>query len=148
MVVSQASLGELSWRAGLILAGFNLMLVALALSAVTPRAGRSHHLALALLIFVAYKLLQRVQDQQPLNRSSLKIRSSVMVGPREKVVWLEANGEQFLIGVGPGQVRFLTPLSNGSVTEDITDDWNDGAVPQTATQASWLKQQLNKIHGR
>lgn len=99
------------------------------------------------LIFLAYKLLQRVQEQQPLNRSSLKIRSSVMVGPREKVIWLEANGQQLLIGVGPGQVRFLTQLSGASVVDDLPNDWNDADTPQTPTQASWLKQQLNKIHG-
>lgn len=58
--INTASLGELSWRVGLVLAGFNLMLVALALSAVNPRAGRSHHLALALLIFVTYNNLLNV----------------------------------------------------------------------------------------
>lgn len=58
--LSPASLGELSWRVGLVLAGFNLVLMALALSAVNPRAGRSHHLALALLIFVAYNNMLNV----------------------------------------------------------------------------------------
>jgi lipopolysaccharide export system permease protein len=47
-------LGELSWRLGLGLASFNLMLMALAVSTVNPRAGRSYHLALALFMFVAY----------------------------------------------------------------------------------------------
>lgn len=46
--------GELSWRLGLGLAGINLLLIALAVSAVNPRAGRSYHLGLALLVFVAY----------------------------------------------------------------------------------------------
>lgn len=48
------NLGELSWRLGLGMAAFNLLWMALALSAVNPRAGRSYHLVLALLIFVAY----------------------------------------------------------------------------------------------
>jgi lipopolysaccharide export system permease protein len=48
------NLGELSWRLGLGLASFNLMLMALAVSAVNPRAGRSYHLALALFLFVVY----------------------------------------------------------------------------------------------
>lgn len=51
---SKENLGELSWRLGLGLAGFNLMLMALAVSTVNPRAGRSYHLALALFVFVAY----------------------------------------------------------------------------------------------
>jgi lipopolysaccharide export system permease protein len=47
-------LAELSWRLGLGLAGINLLLIALAVSAVNPRAGRSYHLGLALFVFIAY----------------------------------------------------------------------------------------------
>ena len=47
-------LGELSWRLGLGLSAFNLMLLALALASVNPRVGRSYHLALALFAFMAY----------------------------------------------------------------------------------------------
>ena len=39
---------------GLGLAGINLLLIALAVSAVNPRAGRSYHLGLALFVFIAY----------------------------------------------------------------------------------------------
>lgn len=45
---------ELSWRLGLCLAGINLLLIALAVSAVNPRSGRSYQLALALFVFIAY----------------------------------------------------------------------------------------------
>jgi len=45
---------ELTWRIGLVLTAFNLILLALALSAVNPRVGRSYQLVLALLMFVAY----------------------------------------------------------------------------------------------
>lgn len=48
------NLAELSWRVGLGLAGINLLLMALAVSTVNPRAGRSYHLGLALFVFVAY----------------------------------------------------------------------------------------------
>jgi lipopolysaccharide export system permease protein len=48
------STAELSWRLGLGLAGINLMLIALAISAVNPRLGRSYHLGMALLVFVVY----------------------------------------------------------------------------------------------
>lgn len=47
-------LGELSWRLGLGLSAFNLLLLALALASVNPRVGRSYHLALALFAFMAY----------------------------------------------------------------------------------------------
>ncbi len=49
-----ANLAELSWRVGLALAGFNLVLLALVLSASNPRAGRGYSLVFALLAFVAY----------------------------------------------------------------------------------------------
>ena len=45
---------ELSWRLGLGLAGVNLLLLALAVSAINTRVGRSYHLGLALLVFIAY----------------------------------------------------------------------------------------------
>ncbi|MBP8149042.1 MAG: LPS export ABC transporter permease LptF [Limnohabitans sp.] len=51
---TRANLGELSWRIGLTLAAINLVLMALALSAVNPRVGRSYHLGLALFVFIAY----------------------------------------------------------------------------------------------
>ena len=48
------NLGELSWRLGLGLCALNLILLAVSLSAVNPRAGRSYQFALALLTFVVY----------------------------------------------------------------------------------------------
>lgn len=46
--------GELSWRLGLALCAFNFTLLALPLSAVHPRRGRSYQFALAILVFVVY----------------------------------------------------------------------------------------------
>lgn len=46
--------GELSWRLGLGLCALNFTLLALPLSAVNPRRGRSYQFALALLVFVLY----------------------------------------------------------------------------------------------
>ena len=46
--------GELSWRIGLGLCALNFCLLALPLSAVNPRRGRSYQFALALLVFVLY----------------------------------------------------------------------------------------------
>lgn len=48
------NLGELSWRLGLGLCSLNLVLLALPLSAVNPRVGRSYQFGLALLVFVVY----------------------------------------------------------------------------------------------
>jgi lipopolysaccharide export system permease protein len=48
------NLGELSWRMGLGWCALNFTLLALPLSAVNPRRGRSYQFALALLVFVVY----------------------------------------------------------------------------------------------
>jgi len=48
------NLGVLSWRLGLGLFALNLVFLAVSLSAVNPRAGRSYQFALALLTFVVY----------------------------------------------------------------------------------------------
>lgn len=52
--------GELSWRIGLLFTAINMVFLALALSAVNPRVGRSYHLGLALFVFVAYYNLLNV----------------------------------------------------------------------------------------
>ncbi|PUE22103.1 LPS export ABC transporter permease LptF [Limnohabitans sp. MMS-10A-160] len=51
---TRENLGELGWRLGLGLAAINLVLLALAVSAINPRVGKSYHLGLALFIFIAY----------------------------------------------------------------------------------------------
>lgn len=51
---SAQNLGELSWRLGLGLCALNFTLLALPLSAVNPRRGRSYQYVLALLVFVFY----------------------------------------------------------------------------------------------
>ncbi|MCX7897982.1 MAG: LPS export ABC transporter permease LptF [Rhodocyclaceae bacterium] len=49
-----AARGELVWRFGLPLAATVLVVMAIPISFVNPRAGRTHNLLLALVIFVAY----------------------------------------------------------------------------------------------
>lgn len=51
---SSANLGELLWRVGLPLSAFVLALLAIPLSFVNPRAGRSLNLILALLLYMIY----------------------------------------------------------------------------------------------
>ncbi|MGI4777306.1 MAG: LPS export ABC transporter permease LptF [Janthinobacterium lividum] len=46
--------GELGWRLGLLFAGINFVLLALTLSSVNPRVGRSGNLMLALFSFIVY----------------------------------------------------------------------------------------------
>ena len=53
----RANLGEFVWRVGLPLSALMLALLAIPLSFVNPRAGRSMNLILALLIYVTYSNL-------------------------------------------------------------------------------------------
>ncbi len=57
---SSINMAELSWRIGIALCAFNLLLVAILLAAVNPRAGRGFGLAFALLAFVVYYNLLNV----------------------------------------------------------------------------------------
>jgi len=51
---NNAAKAEMSWRLGIPLAGLNLTLLAIPLSFVNPRAGRTNNLVLALLTFLIY----------------------------------------------------------------------------------------------
>ncbi len=51
---SRPNLGELAWRSGLALAAFNFVVIAITVSSVNPRAGRSGNLVFALFAFVVY----------------------------------------------------------------------------------------------
>ncbi len=57
---SNAGKGEVLWRLGLPLAAFNLALLAIPLSFVNPRAGRTNNLVLALLTYMFYSNLVSV----------------------------------------------------------------------------------------
>ena len=51
---TRANLSELAWRAGLALSAINVVILALAISSVNPRGGRSSSLIFGLLTFVVY----------------------------------------------------------------------------------------------
>jgi lipopolysaccharide export system permease protein len=51
---TKLNLGELTWRIGLTLAAFNLVLISVAVTSANPRVGRGGNFALALFIFIVY----------------------------------------------------------------------------------------------
>jgi len=53
-LTNKANRGELGWRIGMLLAAVNFVLLALAISSVNPRVGRSGNLLFALFAFVLY----------------------------------------------------------------------------------------------
>ncbi|MBS7807634.1 LPS export ABC transporter permease LptF [Variovorax sp. PCZ-1] len=83
------NLAELSWRLGLALCAFNLLLLALLLSAVNPRAGRGFGIAFALLAFVVYYNMLNVGF------------SRIASGRTDFAVWMIAlHGSVFALTVG------------------------------------------------
>lgn len=64
---SSSNMGELSWRVGMGLCALNLVLLALPLSVVNPRRGRSYQYGLALLVFVFYYNLLNVAQNGIVN---------------------------------------------------------------------------------
>ncbi|HSH91750.1 MAG TPA: LPS export ABC transporter permease LptF [Ramlibacter sp.] len=54
MEPTKPHLGELAWRLGLALAALNFIVIAITVSSVNPRAGRSGNLVFALFAFVVY----------------------------------------------------------------------------------------------
>lgn len=49
--------GELAWRLGLLLSTLNMMVLAVAMTSVNPRSGRSSNLILAIFVFLVYNNL-------------------------------------------------------------------------------------------
>ena len=72
MEPTAANRGELAWRLGLALAALNFVVMAVAVSSVNPRAGRSGNLVFALFAFVVYyNLLNLGQNWISGGRTSL-----------------------------------------------------------------------------
>jgi lipopolysaccharide export system permease protein len=57
---TRGKLAELAWRIGLALSAINLVVIALALAAVNPRAGRSSNLIFVMFTFVVYTNLMNI----------------------------------------------------------------------------------------
>jgi lipopolysaccharide export system permease protein len=78
---TRANQGELGWRLGLAFATVNLVLIALAVSSVNPRAGRSGNLIFALLTFVVYyNLVTLGQTWVASGRASLPVYLAALHG--------------------------------------------------------------------
>lgn len=68
-------------------------------------------LMLVLLVIVALAWLLRGMQRMSGNwRSDLRVVGQIPLGSRERAVVVEVGDEQFLLGVGPGQVRLLCRL--------------------------------------
>jgi len=68
-------------------------------------------------------LLRRLQNTSARGASAvLRVVSSVSVGPRERVVLVQAGSQQILLGVAPGAVRTLQVFPEPIVTAPALSD--------------------------
>lgn len=80
-----------------------------------------------LLVLVLVGLLAwAVKRVSGLSRSQglMKVRGTLMLGPRERLVWVDVSGEQLLLGVSQGRIELLRKLdsSTESLDEAVTPE--------------------------
>ena len=89
---------ELSWRFGLVFSAINFVVLALALAAVNPRAGRSSNIIFVLLIFILYSNLIGLgqtwvaSGRMSLGNLLLLMHGSVLIG---SLLWLAKRNENW-----------------------------------------------------
>jgi flagellar protein FliO/FliZ len=95
-------------------------------------------------------MTRRMQLMRGAAGSELSVRASLPVGLKERVVIVEAQGQQFLIGVAPGQVSILKAL--GPAPQEpagrVPGSSADGAPPTNPGFGEAFAIQLNKLLGR
>ena len=66
-------------------------------------------------------VVKRVNRSPSTGKANLSVMGSTSVGTREKVVLLNAAGQQILVGVAPGNVRTLHVFDEPLAAEDADD---------------------------
>ncbi len=73
-------------------------------------------------IFALAFVARRLQGAHFSRSTALRLHSGIQVGAKERVVIVDAGGQQFLVGVAPGSVRLLhkfdAPVDTGAVDVD------------------------------
>ena len=73
-------------------------------------------------------VVKRVNRSPSIGKASLSVMGSTSVGTREKVVLINAAGQQILVGVAPGSVRTLhvfdEPLANNPIDDAQPADFS------------------------
>ena len=100
-------------------------------------------------------MTRRLQGLRAGTPGALKVKATLAVGMKERVVLIEAAGRQFLIGVAPGQVRLIEAL--GMAPEEVAlppvEHGADGSNPPSAAGArpsfrEAFAHQLGQLIGR
>ncbi|MCC2655961.1 MAG: flagellar biosynthesis protein FliO [Panacagrimonas sp.] len=95
-------------------------------------------------------MTRRMQVMRGATGSELSVRATLAVGLKERVVIIEAAGQQYLIGVAPGQVSLLQALGAAAAQSPGAAPLPsvDGASPANPGLGEAFAIQLNKLLGR
>lgn len=99
-------------------------------------------------------MTRRMQGLRGGVSAELRVRATLAVGLKERVVLIEAQGQQFLIGVAPGQVNLIQALGLSQDEPAIAPPTATGEaapVPRPGERmplSSAFAIQLNKLLGR
>lgn len=97
-------------------------------------------------------MTRRMQGLRATSNAELRVKSTLAVGIKERVVLIEACGQQILIGVAPGQVTMLKDLGTAASVPDTAVAIPASASPSGSAGNPGLGEafaiQLNKLLGR
>jgi flagellar protein FliO/FliZ len=102
--------------------------------------------ATIVMIFVVVWLIKRVGYKGYTSTNAMKIKSTLALSPKEKLLLIEVEGEKILIGVAPGfvgLVKTLEPDSKKQTSENIAaESYSSHTSNETITNAAFSN---NKI---
>ena len=92
---------------------------------------------------------RRVQGLRAGAGSELRLHASLAVGVKERVLIVEAQGQRYLLGVGPGRVNLLQTLGPAGEAQGADAVAGDGPPPaDTPNFRDAFAQQLRQVFGR
>jgi flagellar protein FliO/FliZ len=97
-------------------------------------------------------MTRRMQGLRGASNGALRVKATIAVGMKERVVLIEASGRQFLIGVAPGQVRLIETLGAASeepaAVQDLGATSPAGGAGAPPSLRESFAHQLGQLLGR
>lgn len=92
-------------------------------------------LIIALLFLFAF-LARKFLGGKGFGQGGMKLLGGVALGPRERIVLIEAGDQWLVVGIVPGQIRTLHSMPRGELSTDTQ--------PDLPPFAHWMKQMMDR----